>query len=102
MRASEERHQGTKSDAAPQKHGEMEFGDSHWLLSPKATNSVAGGNATGSRANDDPTLKGSNMAVNSTLTGSENRWCPKPVALPPATEFVAFGDTGRCEAAQDL
>ena len=21
------------------------------------------------------------------------RWCPKPVALPPATEFVAFGDS---------
>ena len=49
----------------------MEFGDSHWLLSPKATNSVAGGTATGSCTTDDSTLKGSTMAVNSTLTGSE-------------------------------
>ena len=45
-------------NAPPQKHGKMEFGDSYWLLSPKATNSVAGGNATGNAAKDVPTLKG--------------------------------------------
>ena len=68
----------------------------HRLLSPKATDSLAGGNATGSLANNDPTLKGSNIAVNSTLSGSGTGWRSKPVALPPAIEFVAFSDRSLC------
>jgi len=39
-----------------------------------------------------PTLKGSKLLFYATLSGSE--WCSLsiPVALPPAIEFVAFGD----------
>ena len=53
-------------------------------MTPKATNSIAGGNATGMEENTIPTLKGSNIDMNSTLTGSEPLLSAKPVALPPA------------------
>ena len=76
------------SQAAPE-----EPNVSHWLLSPKATNSIAGGNATGllSERRSDPERV--EYVGEFDPYRVENRWCPKPVALPPAIEFVAFGDT---------
>jgi hypothetical protein len=70
----------------------MEFGDSHWLLSPKATNSVAGGNATGSEHHlfSDPVRVGFTAIFDPFRVGSS--FAQDPVALPPAIEFVAFGD----------
>ena len=73
--------------------------------SPKATKSIAGGNATGWGRDDhsDPervapvTRRLNNDARNcsesSTLSGSDRPFTRVPVALPPAIEFVAFGDS---------
>ena len=65
-------------------------GRSH--LTPKASNSIAGGNATGTQRRMVPTLQGSKTCSNATLSGSEWGSLSIPVALPPAIEFVASGD----------
>ena len=60
-------------------------------MSPEATNSIAGGNATGMEreTHSDPERVASHMS--STLAGSERILLYVPVALPPAIEFDAFG-----------
>ncbi len=59
-------------------------------MSPKATNSVAGGNATGMDGHDsDPERVASNMIFDPCRVGTLILWIP--VALPPAIKFDAFG-----------
>ena len=60
---------------------------------PKASNSIAGGNATGFDKPHFPDPEGVEATADSTLSGSDRILRSYPVALPPAIGFVAFGDS---------
>ena len=70
-----------------------------WIgVSPKATNSVAGGNATGfgHHTFSDPERVEFTAIFDPFRVGSS--FAQDPVALPPAIEYVAFGDRSLYES----
>ena len=74
-----------------------------WIaVSPKATNSVAGGNATGFGHHlfSDPVRVEFTAIFDPFRVGSS--FAQDPVALPPAIEFVAFGDRSQCESPNSI
>jgi len=71
-------------------------------MSPKATNSIAGGNATGFGHHQfpDPVRVEFIVIFDPFRVGSS--FAHDPVALPPAIEFVAFGDRSQCESPNSI